>query len=125
MLAQARVASEVILREAQRRRGPHSRHIDAGRRTSESKPTHRSVAKSARLGRTIAAPVDDDAAESLRKGGRGRGRLARVTAAARGASASPTVGTTREDSDHFIGRPYVSFSQAREAFFWLRSKQLE
>ena len=97
MLKQARVASEVILREAQRRRGPHSRHIDARRQTSESKPNSSRVAKSARLGRAITAPVDDDAAESLRKGGRGRGRLARVTAAARGASGSPVDSMFRED----------------------------
>ena len=55
-----------------RRRSAHSPASSiARRRTSASKPTHRRVAKSARLGRTINAPVDDDAAESLRKGGRG------------------------------------------------------
>ena len=96
MLEQARVAAEVILREAQRRRGALPESI-ARRRTSESKPTQRRVAKSARLGRTIAAPVDDDAAESLRKGDRGRGRLARVTAAARGASGSPVASILREE----------------------------
>ena len=65
---------------------------------------------------------DDDAAESLRKGGRGRGRPARVTAAARGLPARLLpVYLGRSKIVSMFVRTLVKHAN----FFWLRSKQLE
>ena len=96
VLAQARVAADAVLRDAtpEKRTSPHSRSRDV-KRARANQLIAASLKALAGAGHTKAS-IDDDA-ESLRKGGCGRGRLARVTVAAWGASGSPVASMFREE----------------------------